>query len=216
MPGRGQRRFRAIALRAIVALAACGLLLSILFLPFAGRYLVKEDPLQKSDAILVLSGERVQRWLEAVDLYHEGWAPRIVLSQGHVEDAEIGLRKRGVRFPSETDLIRDALHQLNVPSDAILVMPGSMDNTAQEGNALASLAADQHWRRIIVVTSKYHTRRARFACIRALRGTGTTVVMHATQYDPSTPERWWTRRADGRDVLSELEKLVAYRLGLGG
>jgi len=65
MPGSGLRRFRAVALRAMVVLGACAILASILFLPYAGTYLIREDPLQKSDAIVVLSGTRVQRWLEA-------------------------------------------------------------------------------------------------------------------------------------------------------
>jgi hypothetical protein len=39
--------------------------------------------------------------------------------------------------------------------------------------------------------------------------------MHGSRYDLSTPERWWTRRADIRWLLSEIPKLVAYRLGLG-
>ena len=200
----------------MVVLGACAILASILFLPYAGTYLIREDPLQKSDAIVVLSGTRVQRWLEAADLYHDGWAPRVVLSPGHLEDAEAVLRARGVRFPSETDSIRDGLIQLDVPAGAIVVMPGSVDNTVQEGNALASLAARAHWRRIIVVTSKYHTRRARMACIRALRGEGVTIVMRATRYDPSTPRRWWSTRSDIRWVVTEFEKLLAYGVGMGG
>jgi hypothetical protein len=39
--------------------------------------------------------------------------------------------------------------------------------------------------------------------------------MRASRYDTSAPDRWWTERADFRSVTSELQKLIAYKLGLG-
>jgi uncharacterized SAM-binding protein YcdF (DUF218 family) len=70
-------------------------------------------------------------------------------------------------------------------------------------------------RRVIVVTSKYHTRRARFAFARELKGSNVQIVIRASRYDTAKPERWWTNRADYRYVTSELQKLIAYKLGLG-
>ena len=72
-----------------------------------------------------------------------------------------------------------------------------------------------HWRRVIIVTSKYHTRRAGFAFRRGLAGTGAEVIMRASRYDPSDPARWWRYRPDFRFAASEFQKLIAYRLGLG-
>jgi hypothetical protein len=37
-----------------------------------GHWLVKEDPLQKADAIAVLSGNFTARAMEAAKLYHQG------------------------------------------------------------------------------------------------------------------------------------------------
>jgi hypothetical protein len=39
--------------------------------------------------------------------------------------------------------------------------------------------------------------------------------MHATRYEPVTPDHWWTSREDMRWVLDEGAKLIAYELGLG-
>ena len=74
---------------------------------------------------------------------------------------------------------------------------------------------DNRWHRLIIVTSKYHVRRARFALRRELAGTGVEVEVRGSRYDDVNPDRWWTRRADWRWVLSEGGKLVAYELGLG-
>jgi uncharacterized SAM-binding protein YcdF (DUF218 family) len=68
---------------------------------------------------------------------------------------------------------------------------------------------------MIVVTSKYHSRRAGFAFRREFAGTSVQVIVRASRHDPSEPARWWRRRADVRSVSSELQKLAAYMLGLG-
>jgi hypothetical protein len=42
------------------------------------------------------------------------------------------------------------------------------------------------------------------------------VIVRAARDDRAVPSRWWTRRGDFRYVVSELQKLLAYRLGLRG
>ena len=206
------RRFlvRTAAAAVLILAVSC-----LVFLPFAGRYLVYQDPLEKADAIIVLAGARVERWLEGVELYRGGWAPQIVISPGRVEGAEFALRSMGIRFPSDAELARDAMLQMKVPVSSVETIPDSLDNTAQEAAAVHQLASERRWTRLIVVTSKYHTRRAGFAFVREFEGTNVRILMRASRYDTSTPERWWRHRADSRYVMSELEKLIAYKLGLG-
>jgi uncharacterized SAM-binding protein YcdF (DUF218 family) len=199
--------------RILVAFVTIAVLLIAWTLYYGGRFLQHEDPLQKADAIFVLAGARVERALEAVDLYKEGWAPVIVLSGGRVEEAEVLLQQRGVAFPRESDLLRDVMVRLGVPSSAIVQPPESVDNTGQEANVLRAMVQARHWRRVIVVTSKYHTRRARFAFRRGLEHTGAEPLVRATRYDPSDPARWWRSRADLRFAGSEWLKLIFYWLG---
>lgn len=209
-------RPRTAVRRTILALLALAALIAVWLLFYGGRYLQHEDPLQKADAIFVLAGTRAERPLEAVDLYKEGYAPVVVLSPGRPEAGEFLLRERGVRFPSEVELERDALVQLGLPPAAILATRGSVDNTAQEATLLRAMVKAHGWRRVIIVTSKYHTRRAAFAFRRGLEGTGAQVVMRASRYDSSDPARWWRYRSDFRFAGSEWQKLILYRLGLGG
>ena len=196
-----------------LVLAAAG---SVWLAIYGGGYLHHEDPLQKADAIYVLGGARVERWLEAYELYRAGYAPLIFLSPERAEAAETLIRARGVRFPSTPELQQAALVQMGVPPSAIHAPAGWVDNTAQEGNLLRTTAQTRGWTRLIVVTSKYHTRRSGFAFRRALRGTGTEVIMRGSRYDPSDPARWWRSRADIRFVGNEWIKLILYRLGLAG
>lgn len=207
-------RPRTAVRRTIVILLALAALATAWLLVYGGRYLQHEDPLQRSDAIFVLAGTRAERLLEGADLYKEGHAPVIVLSPGRPEPGEHLLRQRGIRFPSNVELERDVLLQMRLPPAAILATEGYVDNTAQEANLLRALVKAHGWRRVIIVTSKYHTRRAAFAFRRGLEGTGAQVVMRASRYDASDPARWWRYRADFRFASSEWQKLLAYRLGL--
>jgi uncharacterized SAM-binding protein YcdF (DUF218 family) len=207
---------RAFARRTLLLLLLLSAAGAVWLVFYGGRHLQHEDPLQKADAIFVLGGARVERWLEAYDLYREGYAPLIVLSPERAERAETLIRGRGVRFPSTPELQHSALVQLGVPPSAILAPGGWVDNTAQEGNLLRTSAEARGWKRLIVVTSKYHTRRAGFAVRRALKRTDTEVIIRASRYDPSDPARWWRSRADVRFASNEWIKLILYRLGLEG
>jgi len=193
----------------LVAAAAAGALLE------GGRYLQHEDPLRHADALFVLGGSRAERTLEAVDLYQGGYAPIIALSPGHEEPAAVAALARGIHFPSDAGGIRDALAAAGIPPERIVIGAGSVDSTAEEGAMLRKLTAGRGWRTVIVVTSKYHTRRAGFAIRRALEGTGVEIVVRASRYDAADPARWWRQRNDIRVLMSEWPKLIAYRLGLG-
>lgn len=194
------------AVLCLAAAAAC---------PYAGHFLIVDEPLEPADAILVLAGPRTVRWLEGVELYREGRAPNIVISPGIVEEAEVELRRRGIDFPAEADLVKSAMVQLGIPAEVMTILPSPLDNTADEAAATRRLALQRGWTNIIVVTSKYHTRRTRFAFRREFGDTSLRVQVRGSRYDGARPDGWWRSRSDLRYVVSELQKLAAYRLGLG-
>jgi uncharacterized SAM-binding protein YcdF (DUF218 family) len=201
--------------RVVGAASLLALLTLAIFLPFAGRALVKQDPLVKSDAIVALPGVRAHRLVEAVDLYREGWAPQVIVLPGPMENIERDLKARGVRIPLEGEITRDAMIRLGVPPEAIVYVDGAMDNTAEEAAMVKDMALARGWRTVIVVTSKYHTRRSGLAFRREFAGTPLRVIVRASRHDPSNPARWWRSRSDVRFVTAELPKLLAYWLGAG-
>jgi len=181
-----------------------------------GTFLAREDPLTRADAIFVLAGTRVERPLEAADLYLAGYAPRVLLTRSRSEENAYRIaRGRGAELEDEFDTEAHVLESLGVPSSAIVSLARTHDNTAEEAATLRQIALREHWSRIIVVTSKYHLRRARLACRRALAGTSVDIVMRGSRYDPSDPERWWRQRGDIRWLASEVPKLMLYASGLG-
>jgi uncharacterized SAM-binding protein YcdF (DUF218 family) len=180
-----------------------------------GTFLYAEDPLQRADAICVLAGTRMERPLEAADLYLKGWAPRIVLTEEVPDPGIAALEHRGMELPSNAEIARDIIVRLGVPPRDVEILPEIHDSTAHEAETFRATAVARQWKRLIVVTSKFHTRRGGFAVRRALKGSGVEVVMRGSAYDRADPRHWWRTRADVRWAASESQKLAAYALGLG-
>jgi uncharacterized SAM-binding protein YcdF (DUF218 family) len=180
-----------------------------------GTFLAAEGPLQRADAIIVLAGSRMERPLEAGDLHSGGWAPQIVLTEDTPDGGMRALRARKLPIPTNAEIARDMLVRLGVPASSVTIQPDWHGSTAHEAHTIRTLALSRGWRRIIVVTSKFHIRRARLAVQRELAGTGVQLIMRATRYDESDPEHWWRTRAGIRWTASEAQKLIVYALGLG-
>jgi uncharacterized SAM-binding protein YcdF (DUF218 family) len=203
------RRF----LTRLAAVAALFLVLAALAAPRLGAWLVAIDPLQKSDAIFVLGGTMFERPLEAVDLYHEGWAPRILLMRQVADEGEHELQRRGIPFQREIDIQIEVLTRLGVPRAAIEILD-EQDSTKDESIALRTAVVANRWQRVVVVTSKQHTRRARLVMNRRLAGTGAQALLRASRYDKADVDRWWRNRSTLRFTLFETQRLIAYWLGI--
>ena len=178
-----------------------------------GNFLAREDPLQKADAVFVFAGRYVERPLEGGDLYREGYAPRIVITRDRDDMPVPALERRGIDISTHVEVTRRMLQEMGIPDEAIITPDRIHDHTSDEAETLRQLALKYQWRRVILVSSKYHLRRVALAASRAMRGTGVEILLRSTRYDNSTPGRWWTRRADIRWIASEVPKFIGYRLG---
>ena len=208
-------RVRRIVARTILVSLVLVVVAGAAACPFAGRYLIVHEPLTRADAIIVLAGAQVDRWLEGADLYREGYAPLILLSPGYEDPLGDAIRARGINFPRLIDIQRDAMVHLGTPREAIEIMPRGYDNTADEAVGTRRIAQARGWTHLIVVTSPYHTRRTGYAFRREMKGTGIRITVKGSRHDRPTPDGWWKHRGDLRWVTSEVQKLIAYRLGLG-
>lgn len=196
------------------ALIAAPLLLIIaLLVPRAGAWLVVSDPLDKADAIIVLGGTMYERQLEAVDLLHEGWAPRIYLFRELADWGELELIRRGVPYTRAIDVQVDAMIKLGVAREAIEIFDQA-NSTAEESLHVHALVSREKFSRVIIVTSKQHTRRARLVMRRRLDPIGVQVIVRPTRYDRANVDRWWANRSTLRFTLFETQRLIGYWIGL--
>lgn len=202
-----------LLIRSAVILAPL-LILGSVGLRGLGSFLVYEDPLETADGIMILGGTMYDRQLEAVDLYNGGWAPRLFLLREVSEWGEVELRDRGITYLSLVDVQVDVMERLGVPRDRISVLDRA-DSTAQEADILRDLALREKFTKVIVVTSKQHSRRARLVINRRMREIGVKVIMRPSRYDRANVDRWWTERATLRFTLFETQRLFSYWIGLG-
>src|SRR5262249_31527096 len=129
-----------------------------------GVFLVHVDPLIKADAVYVLGGARVNRALEALELYRAGYAPLIMMSNAAREAGELVLDQQGFHIPTDAARMRDPLPaQTGVPASAVAVIPDTADNTAAEAALIKPSAQRAGWRQLIVITDCATTRRAGYA-----------------------------------------------------
>lgn len=202
--------WRLARLLAVVLVLAVGLYFGSPYLLTAvGRYLITEDPLAKADLVLVLSGQTFLRVPEAARLYHEGFAPKILLTNEPKERGMDELLRQGIRFLDYQEAALTILEALRVPRNAILTIPERADSTRAEMLTVARFLKSHPVKRLIIVTSKSHTTRAYKIFSTGLEP-GIQLIMHPVPNDPFDPTRWWKDRRDSKDVLHEYQALADF------
>jgi uncharacterized SAM-binding protein YcdF (DUF218 family) len=178
----------------------------------AGVWLLVDDDLQHAAAIVPLGGEAPLRSIEAARIYRQGWAPEIWITRGDITYEDEALAGLGIDRPQEPFYVHQVLTRMGVPEAAIRLLDGTNVNTADEIRTIANAARAAGAGRIIVVTSKFHSRRVR-ALWRKLVGPAPDVTVRYTPDDPSDPARWWATTADMRLVAREWFGLANAVLG---
>jgi uncharacterized SAM-binding protein YcdF (DUF218 family) len=159
----------------------------------AGNFWVVDDGPVASDAIIVLGDDNYEgdRATRAAELLKQGWAPRIIASGRYLRP-----------YASIAQLEQHDLMERGVPASAILPFAHRARNTREEGEAIAQFISSRGWKRILVVTSNYHTRRARYILARVLPA-GTEMRMIPAQDVDYDPDNWWRTRAGAKHFFHE-------------
>jgi uncharacterized SAM-binding protein YcdF (DUF218 family) len=177
----------------------------------AGRWLVREDPLEHADVIVVLSGSMPHRAEEAGKIFREGYAPEIWVSRPESPAAE--LRELGVQFVGEEDYNRQVLVHAGVPETAVRILPEAIVDTEQEVDEVAQEMQREGKLSVIIVTSPPHTRRVK-ALWRKLIGDNPKAIVRAARQDPFDQDHWWRNTRDTFAVVREVLGLLNVWAGL--
>ena len=156
-----------------------------------------QPPLERSDAIIVISGdENLARHREGIRLWRGEWAPVLIFS---------GAAREGP-ISNAADMRRRALDE-GVPATSILLDEQGADTY---GNALQTrrLMEAHGLKSAILVTSPYHLQRAVVTFQGVYRGTGIRIVGRAAPDSDWRKRSWWLRDDLRRLTLTELEKLA--------
>ena len=166
-----------------------------------GRWLVIEDPLEKANAIVVLSGRIPIRALEAARLYQSDWAHQVWLT--HPNEPTASLATLDIDDLGEDALNARVLQHSGVSPADIRTLTPPIANTIDEIRAIAAEAQKQGATVVIVVTTKAHTRRVH-ALWKKYADSSARIIVRTPVDDPFDPVRWWRSTTDVLDVVREV------------
>jgi uncharacterized SAM-binding protein YcdF (DUF218 family) len=177
-----------------------------------GSWLVVSEEPAPSAAIVVLSGEVPFRAMEGADLYNQGWAPEVWLTLNRDARRDAAAAPLGVELFIDADDNRRILESMGVPSDAIHELPGAVRNTADEVREISKRLSETGGESVILVSSKFHTRRVRTLWTRLTGSAAGAIVQPATR-DPYDGARWWRASNSIGYVAKELLGLMNAWIG---
>lgn len=198
----------------LLGIPALFILLAFFFrfqlLAMVGSWLIHEDTVVKVDAGFVLSGNTQERAEEAARLYKLGYVPRIIPTGATIDD---DLRIMGYTYTDAT-LGQEALYRLGVDSAAIETLPMGT-STFEEAQAILEYCTQHQYSRVMIISSKFHTRRVRKVFRQPFDAAGITVLVKGAEVDPEFIERWYDHENGLVFVVNEYLKWVYYKLKYG-
>ncbi len=163
------------------------------------KYLIVRDDINKSDAIVVLSGDsNGERIRQAAELYKRGQADYFLISGG--------LLYWNVTY---ADIMRRHAISLGIPNKVILIEDKS-DSTYENAKFSLEILKEKGIKSIILVTSPTHTRRASRLFKKMYKKEGIKVSSYPVQNSRFKTENWWMRHEDTQRVVLEYVKIIGY------
>jgi uncharacterized SAM-binding protein YcdF (DUF218 family) len=180
-----------------------GLLAAVGLFILAGSILITADPLEKAEAVVLLSGGDEARMQEAIRIYDEKFADTIILTETG-EDVP----GYNVQYSKEQ---RDLLVEKGVPLGAIRITEKPVGSTRGEAKAVRNLLENDHdVHTIIVVTDSYHTFRTRLQFNDVFRGSNIKVLIRPVRGSWYRSETWFLSPRGWEATVLEYAKLAGY------
>ena len=193
------------------------LLFVLLFILFRGPILrgfayglISEDDPVQADVIVVLSGGALDRGTKALALYQEGLSDQIFCPGGNLSP---DLEAMGMDI-LESEVTKKLLLDNGVPEAAIQVWPEGK-STQEEAQIVWDFAKAEGWEAIIVVSSRFHTRRVQGVYRRQFRKTDVEIIVVGAPSSSYSEMSWWQSENGLIALNNEYIKLVYYTLKFG-
>ena len=183
--------------------------------------LAVHDGAASSDLIFVLAG-RPERKVYGAQLYHRGFAPRLILSVGRFEvrqTALLGFQDLHLReLASHTPPAKRHFFINLTPESRSVILPDLRHKgTYGELESLGCQFKSERPGSLILVSTSIHLRRVRWCCrrIETMRRWNIRYVPVPEEMSSIRRDHWWKRLDHWSYVKSEWTKLVGYALFYG-
>ena len=205
--------YRSLWILTPLALVAFVIVISGALFRIMGDMIVVDDSPILSDAVVVLcSGlEYYPRLIQAAELYRQGLAKNVVINGNRKTDTLRELERKGFKkcCPWYADSV-SILTMFGVPEDKILrISNEDAYDTVSEAGVVGRELINRKWTAVIITTSKFHSRRAKFIWQKMYKKR-LAIVMVSAKTDPYDPNSWWKDGRQIRWVLSEYGAWIFY------
>jgi uncharacterized SAM-binding protein YcdF (DUF218 family) len=157
----------------------------IVFILVVDNFLVENEAPSQSDLIVVISGgDTVGRTKKGIELYNKAYAPKLLLS-GDAADPD---------SPSNAKVMKRYAVENGVKEEDILIEENSKDTRQNATESILTIIKNGPKQQIILVTSPYHSRRAKMEFESAFKNQtiqGKVISVNAT--DKNWSRHWWLR-----------------------
>lgn len=207
---KGKRRLVKAGVCVLALLLVCLLAYALrapLLSGLAQPLIATDSPLQKADLIFVLNGDYNTRPFYASDLYRQGLAPLVLIAQAESSPAELlGLED------NPTQIAVRVMEIKGIPSESVIILKenGPVTSTFDEARALRTYVETHQVHSIILLTSEFHTRRARWVFERELRGLQVRLEVAGAPHIGFDAGNWWQNENGLIYVNNEYIKLFFY------
>jgi uncharacterized SAM-binding protein YcdF (DUF218 family) len=189
----------------------------ILIWPFAAwigaRLLIREAPLEKADAILVLGGSATykERAREAARLMREGRAQLVLITNDDTRGPWSSTEQRNLYFYERS---LEEVTNAGVPGTSIEILTKPVTSTYEEAERTRDYAQQHELHSVLIVTSAYHSRRALWVFSRVFRNTGIRIGLISVKpgNESPRPATWWLSLRGWRLVPTEYVKMIYYMI----
>lgn len=179
-----------------------GILLCALFVGLAtkaGSFLLVDEP-QRSDVVLVLAGETKQRPQLALQLLSQGYGRTILL--------DVPIDSTVYEF-TQIQLAQKYISDLPQPA-SVSICPIHGLSTKDESKDVENCLAREGVKRVLIVTSDFHTRRALSVFRRELPQYEYSIA--AARDEAQFGVRWWTHRQWAKIFVDEWLRMIWWKM----
>lgn len=180
----------------------------------AEALVVPSDP-SRADAIVVLAGSStyIERTHRAAQLFRNNHASKIILTN---DNQLSGWSAEMQTNPLFVQRAADELKRQGVPEDKIDIVPAIVSSTRDEAARVREYTESNDLHSILVVTSAYQVRRARWMFDNIFGGSKVAVSFNSVPPGDQTPRplTWWLHRQGWRMVAGEYLKLAFYLVSI--
>lgn len=172
-----------------------GIALTILILLFLfrnpilrgiGFWLINEDPIERADAVVMLGGNPLERAPVVKKIMDQNYASHVYCTGSYVSPQ---FKSLGIQI-SEAQNSKKYLVKLGIPDSCIHALSKGT-STIEEAKLLLRISKQNKFKKIILVSSRFHTARVKKYFNKIFAGSGTQLIVRGAKPLNYSINTWW-------------------------